>query len=88
MEEGLKVVEVEGKGKGIAFNSTLLLIKFCCVLTGVVTTRPFLKGEFIVEYSGELISFKEALKREDEYYKDASVGCYMYHFIHGVNKFW
>lgn len=49
---------------------------------GVVTTRPFLKGEFVVEYIGELISVAEARSREQSYAEDDNTGCYMYYFKH------
>jgi histone-lysine N-methyltransferase SETD8 len=69
-EDGLKVVEVEGKGRG------------------VVSTRPFYHGDLICEYSGDLISEKEAVKRENEYLEDPSIGCYMYFFMHRSKKWW
>lgn len=47
---------------------------------GIVTTKAFHKGEFIVEYSGDLIDWKEAQLREVEYSRRANVGCYMYYF--------
>uniref|UniRef100_A0A182K612 [histone H4]-lysine(20) N-methyltransferase n=1 Tax=Anopheles christyi TaxID=43041 RepID=A0A182K612_9DIPT len=37
---------------------------------GIVTTRPFTKGEFVVEYIGDLISVSEAKQREQLYAKD------------------
>ncbi|XP_052889525.1 histone-lysine N-methyltransferase PR-Set7 isoform X2 [Anopheles moucheti] len=63
-EEGLKIEQFEGKGRGI------------------VTTRPFSKGEFVVEYIGDLISVSEAKQREQIYAKDDNTGCYMYYFRH------
>ena len=53
---------------------------------GIVSTRPFTKGEIICEYSGELISHEEAKKREVK--KDQSIGCYMYYFTHKTKKLW
>ncbi|XP_072387639.1 N-lysine methyltransferase KMT5A-A-like [Diabrotica undecimpunctata] len=47
---------------------------------GVFATRNFMKGEFVVEYSGELIDIQEAYLREERYEKDESMGCYMYYF--------
>lgn len=47
---------------------------------GVRSTRPFSKGEFICEYSGELISAEEAKDREARYALVPEVGCYMYYF--------
>lgn len=63
-EEGLKVVNFEGKGRGI------------------ITTRPFMKGEFVVEYIGDLITVAEAKQREQIYAEDDNTGCYMYYFKH------
>ena len=55
---------------------------------GVVSTRPFSKGELVCEYSGEPISYEEAKEREDKYGKDESIGCYMYYFEHKGTKLW
>ncbi|XP_032684278.1 histone-lysine N-methyltransferase PR-Set7 isoform X1 [Odontomachus brunneus] len=49
---------------------------------GVITTREFAKGEYVVEYIGELISQAEAKIRENEYAQDQNTGCYMYYFQH------
>lgn len=55
---------------------------------GVVSTRPFRKGEVVCEYSGELISYEEAKKREEEYGRDPSIGCYMYYYEFRTKKLW
>ena len=56
---------------------------------GVVSTRRFMRGELICEYSGELISHKEAKAREERYYStDESIGCYMYYFEYKGTKLW
>ena len=55
---------------------------------GVVSTRRFVKGDLICEYSGELISYEEAKTREEQYSKNESVGCYMYYFEHRGRKLW
>lgn len=49
---------------------------------GIVGTRPFARGEFVVEYVGEFISIAEANRREKEYARDQNTGCYMYYFKH------
>lgn len=49
---------------------------------GIVTTRPFMKGEFVVEYIGDLITVSEAKDREQIYAEDDNTGCYMYYFKH------
>ncbi|CAH1163268.1 unnamed protein product [Phaedon cochleariae] len=47
---------------------------------GVFATQDFHRGEFVVEYSGELISIHEAYHREEKYEQDENTGCYMYYF--------
>eukprot|EP00127_Corallochytrium_limacisporum_P002544 Clim_evm101s128 gene=Clim_evmTU101s128 len=46
---------------------------------GVRASRDIEKGEFVCEYSGDLIKRSEAFKREDEY-GIMPEGCYMYYF--------
>lgn len=56
---------------------------------GVFSTRHFERKEFIVEYSGTLISYEEAKKREAEYVKEPEkYGCYMYYFVFKNKKYW
>jgi len=47
---------------------------------GVVPTKKLMKGEFVVEYAGELIEHSTAEERENRYAMDISKGCYMYYF--------
>ncbi|KAG0721429.1 N-lysine methyltransferase KMT5A [Chionoecetes opilio] len=47
---------------------------------GVVTTRKFKKGEYVVEYIGDLIDVREAKQRESRYAQDSTKGCYNYYF--------
>jgi len=49
---------------------------------GVVTTRDRAKGEFVVEYAGDIINMEDASSREEEYSRDKTKGCYMYYFKH------
>ncbi|BHF66826.1 histone H4-K20 monomethylation [Sparganum proliferum] len=49
---------------------------------GVISTRTFFAGEFIVEYAGELISDSEARLREAEYKKNPNLGSFMFYFTH------
>ncbi|KAG8237957.1 hypothetical protein J437_LFUL016302 [Ladona fulva] len=74
-EEGLEVVCINVQhfvGKG----------------RGIVATRHFCKGEFVVEYAGELISMAEAKDREKKYAQDENTGCYMYYFKHHNQQYW
>lgn len=47
---------------------------------GIFAARKLAKGEFVVEYVGDLLSMEEGKAREDEYIKDPSIGSYVYFF--------
>ncbi|KAG5840213.1 hypothetical protein ANANG_G00186450 [Anguilla anguilla] len=47
---------------------------------GVFASRSFRKGQFVVEYHGDLLETKDAKKREEEYGRNPATGCYMYYF--------
>lgn len=55
---------------------------------GIVAGRPFQRGEFVVEYIGELIDQVEADRREEAYAENAEFGCYMYYFKHKEQQWW
>lgn len=55
---------------------------------GIMAARRFERGEFVVEYIGELISMPEANRREQVYAKDENTGCYMYYFKQGGQQYW
>lgn len=55
---------------------------------GIVTTRPFQRGEFVIEYIGDLISMSKANERESMYAADDNTGCYMYYFKHNEQQYW
>lgn len=50
--------------------------------------RDFAKGEFVVEYAGDLIDIGTAKDLEAKYSMDASKGCYMYYFKHKEKQCW
>ncbi|VDM03737.1 unnamed protein product, partial [Schistocephalus solidus] len=54
---------------------------------GVISTRTFFAGEFIVEYAGELISDSEARLREAEYKKNPNLGSFMFYFTHAGHRY-
>ncbi|KAI1881971.1 hypothetical protein AGOR_G00245680 [Albula goreensis] len=62
IEEGMKVENIEGKGRG------------------VFATEGFRKGQFVVEYYGDLLQITDAKEKEAQYAQDPSTGCYMYYF--------
>ncbi|XP_017457840.1 N-lysine methyltransferase KMT5A-like [Rattus norvegicus] len=47
---------------------------------GVIATKRFSRGDFVVEYHGDLIEITDAKKREALYAQNPSTGCYMYYF--------
>lgn len=55
---------------------------------GVVACRDFERGEFVVEYAGDLIDVGVAKDREAKYSMDLSTGCYMYYFRHNNKQYW
>lgn len=55
---------------------------------GICAGRPFARGEFVVEYIGDLIEQAEADRREEIYAKDTAFGCYMYYFKHKEQQWW
>ncbi|XP_054612616.1 N-lysine methyltransferase KMT5A-A isoform X2 [Dunckerocampus dactyliophorus] len=46
----------------------------------VFAARSFRKGEYVVEYHGDLLEMTDAKKREAEYAQNPETGCYMYYF--------
>uniref|UniRef100_A0A3Q3WGL8 [histone H4]-lysine(20) N-methyltransferase n=1 Tax=Mola mola TaxID=94237 RepID=A0A3Q3WGL8_MOLML len=46
----------------------------------VFATRCFQKGEYVVEYHGDLLQITDAKKKEAEYAQNPATGCYMYYF--------
>ncbi|XP_026804515.1 N-lysine methyltransferase KMT5A-A isoform X2 [Rhopalosiphum maidis] len=54
---------------------------------GIIAGKDFARGEYVVEYSGELIYVQEARKREAIYSQDTSTGCYMYYFKYGSTHY-
>lgn len=53
-----------------------------------MTTQQFAKGDFVVEYAGDLIDQVSAKKREAIYAQDQNTGCYMYYFQHRGHQYW
>ncbi|XP_069021692.1 N-lysine methyltransferase KMT5A-A [Embiotoca jacksoni] len=46
----------------------------------VFATRGFQKGDYVVEYHGDLLEITDAKQREAEYAQNPATGCYMYYF--------
>ncbi|XP_057674104.1 N-lysine methyltransferase KMT5A-A [Corythoichthys intestinalis] len=46
----------------------------------VFAARQFRKGQYVVEYHGDLLEMADAKKREAEYAQNPETGCYMYYF--------
>lgn len=55
---------------------------------GVVASKEFSKGDFVIEYSGELVDILEAKEREEMYAQNENAGCYMYYFQHKGIQYW
>lgn len=55
---------------------------------GVFALKGFQKGDFVVEYHGDLLELPEAKKREAQYAEDPTAGCYMYYFQYQTKTYW
>ena len=55
---------------------------------GVIASKIFKRGDFVVEYAGDLIDLKTAKQKEADYSKDPDIGCYMYYFTHKSVNYW
>lgn len=53
---------------------------------GVFALRDFSKGEFLLEYAGELLRFAEGRKRMKDY--PLNLGSYIYLFSFKDKQFW
>ncbi|KAI3410072.1 hypothetical protein GPALN_006435 [Globodera pallida] len=62
---------------------------FQCPVKGrsVRALKSFQRGEFVVEYKGDIINIKTAHSREQGYACDENVGSFMYYFRHRDNVF-
>ncbi len=54
----------------------------------VFATRCFQKGEYVVEYHGDLLQITDAKKKEAEYAQNPATGCYMYYFQYLCKTYW
>lgn len=54
---------------------------------GVFATKGFKPGAFLLQYPGELVSEKEAERRE-KLYKQQYKGCFMYYFTYENKTMW
>ncbi len=52
------------------------------------TSLCLIRGDFVVEYAGELIEQTTAEERENQYALDVSKGCYMYYFKADGKHYW
>ena len=66
----------------------LEIVEFPVKGRGIVSTRPFMRGDFVVEYKGDLLSTAAAKKREKTYSNDSKIGCYMYYFNYNNKSYW
>ena len=55
---------------------------------GIKAVKSFSKGDFVVEYSGELLDIGTAKDLESKYSQDPSKGSYMLYFKHKGKQYW
>lgn len=66
----------------------LALIKSPGKGRGLVATKSFTKGQFVVEYAGELVSKKEGEEREKNYEAEGKAEGFSYFFTFDGKKYW
>ena len=54
---------------------------------GVMVTKKLFKGQFVVEYAGELIEEDVAKIREEKYTMDETIGSYLFYFKENGKKY-
>ncbi|KAL5281533.1 SETD8 family protein [Megaselia abdita] len=54
---------------------------------GIVSSKTFERGDFVIEYTGDLIEVSEANEREKKYSLDEKAGCYMYYFKYNNHQY-
>ena len=52
-----------------------------------MATKDFDAGDFVIEYSGDLLDIQTAKAREVEYANNPEIGCYMYWFKCGNKSY-
>lgn len=55
---------------------------------GVFTTKAFAKGEFLLEYKGDLIKSLKQARRLEKEYADKDLGCFMFYFKYREKSMW
>ena len=79
---------IENKGRGIKVIWSLLVSLTLFSNASCQAVKTFNKGDFVVEYAGDLIDIGTAKDLETKYSMDASKGCYMYYFKHKGKQYW
>ena len=77
-----KCLETDDRNRDLAITSIIGKGR------GIKALKTFKKGDFVVEYAGELIDIETAKDLETKYSMDASKGCYMYYFKHEGKQYW
>jgi len=69
-------------------ESHLVIQTFHSKGRGIVASRPFKKGDWIVEYKGALVDSKKARQLEQSYSKDVNIGSHMLQFKMNDKTYW
>ena len=65
----------------------MIYFLFIFIGFGVFATKSFKKGEFLLQYAGDVVTEERAQKLEIKYTK-ANKGSYMYFFKHAGKELW
>ena len=97
-KHGLEIAKIENKGRGIKVISVILILIFhininapnipivLYIYSFVKASKAFSKGDFLVEYAGDLVNFQTAKMLETLYAMDDSNGSFLFYFKHQLIK--
>ena len=86
-KHGLRIALSQQKGRGIKVLILFEKYRFIHIFD-LKSTKPFAKGEFVMEYAGDLIDMKTAKDLEAKYCMDTTKGCFMYYFKTQDKPYW
>lgn len=89
LEEKQRMLEEAVKGRDGKEYLNLKICNFEGKGRGVIATKDINKGDYVVEYIGELIESRvKAKEREEKYAQEQKIiGCYMYYFKHNEKQY-
>jgi histone-lysine N-methyltransferase SETD8 len=86
-EKRLKPKSLEAHFSEIGMESDFQIVQIPNKGRGIIAKRNFLKGDWVLEYKGKLLTQKEADAKNLEYSEDPKIGSYMFSFKANNKRF-